>query len=92
VTDARRRSVFIQSGPTAPRSCPVCRRTLDAYTSLSVDPSNPRPVMTIDDLTRCAYCAAVLVVTTIGFRVATDADLVGLDDDLRRVLLTDFLR
>ena len=72
---------------TLARPCPICGVVLNAYTSVSVDPAYRRPTMKADDLTRCAYCSGVLVVTTIGFRVATDADLADMDPDMRRVLL-----
>ena len=73
-----------------PRRCPVCHETLDAYTSISVDPADPCPTMKPDDVTRCASCAVVLVVTTIGFRLATDDDLARLDPDLLPILTEDF--
>ena len=70
---------------TRARPCPVCREVLDAATPATIDDPTP-PRMRPGDLTRCAFCSAVLVVTYAGFRLATDADLETLPPELRRIL------
>lgn len=88
MTDDRapRPTAHIASARTAPRACPVCRRRLDAFTSVSLDPANPRPTLKIDDLTQCAYCGTILIVTTIGFRIPAEVDLDALDPVLRALV------
>jgi hypothetical protein len=81
------KTAHISSARTAPRACPVCWRRLDAVTSVSLDPSNPRPTLKIGALTQCAYCGTLLIVTTIGFRIAADVDLDALDPLLRALVL-----
>jgi hypothetical protein len=52
----------------------------------SLDPDDTQPKPRLDDITTCVYCRSVLVVTTVGFRLATDEDLARLDPDLRRLV------
>ena len=79
------RDVFVHTAETAPRACRGCRAQLDGATGIS---DEPNPILTEGAITCCAYCATILVVTADGFRLATDADLADLDDDLRAILLT----
>jgi hypothetical protein len=88
-TSTPRRDAFIHTARTPPRRCPACRVVLNAATGVSLDPADAHPEIKIGDVTACAECEAVLVVTTIGFRVATDADLAALDPTLRR-LVTEY--
>jgi len=81
------RPAVVHTDRTAPRPCPTCAATLDAFTAISIDPEHPTPALAVNDITRCDHCSSVLVVTTIGFRLATDADLDRLDPDLRRLVL-----
>jgi hypothetical protein len=80
---------FIHTARTAPRPCPACHTVLDAATSASLDPADPQPRIGIGDLTVCADCGAVLVLTEIGFRFGTEADLATIDP-LLSVLLLEF--
>jgi hypothetical protein len=47
--------------------------------------------MSDGDITTCAYCGAVSVVTGDALRLATDDDLARLPDELRHLALT-FIR
>jgi hypothetical protein len=86
-----REIAHIASRRAPPRSCPVCRRTLDAYTSVSFDPTQPAPALKVGALTQCAYCGTILVVTTIGFRIPETVDLDALHPALR-ALVDELLR
>ena len=77
---------FVHAHRTDDRACPICAARLDAATGVSLDDTDPRPQLTIDAVTLCAYCGTILVVTTLGFRVATAADIAGLDPRLRQLL------
>jgi hypothetical protein len=55
--------------------------------SLSLDATNPEPTLSPGDVTGCAGCGTILVVTRAGFRVATDEDVSTLDPELRAILL-----
>jgi len=81
-----RQTAHFATARATPRSCPVCCRLLDAYTSVSVDPANPRPTLKIGSLTQCAYCGTLLIVTTIGFRIPDSVDLDRLDPTLRALV------
>jgi hypothetical protein len=79
--------VFVHTARTRRRTCPACQTPLDAATSLSLDAADPQPTLSPGDLTGCAGCGTILVVTRAGFRVATDKDLSTLDPKLRAILL-----
>lgn len=65
----------------AARFCPSCQRRLDAVTSATVgDRPDTAPVPEPGDVTICAYCGAVLVMTTDSFRLATQAEVDALPD------------
>ena len=78
---------FLHTARTDDRACPVCARLLDAATGVSLDAKDRAPQLSIDDLTCCAYCRTILVVTTLGFRVATAAEIDAIDPKLRQLLL-----
>ena len=78
---------FVFTEHTDARTCPACARVLDGATGVSLDPDDPRPRICVDAVTVCVYCGTILVVTTIGFRIATDAELDGVDPKLRRLLM-----
>jgi hypothetical protein len=78
---------FVHTAPTAAEPCPVCRARLDAATGISLHASERRPTLQIGSISVCAYCHAILIVTTIGFRVATEAEINTLEPPARRVLL-----
>jgi hypothetical protein len=71
---------------TKRRRCPICRHRLDAATGVSTDTGDQAPRLVAGSITCCAYCGAILVVTTTGFRLATDADLADLEPVLRHLL------
>lgn len=77
---------FVYTSAADPRQCPVCARVLNAATGVSLDPAETHPTLTVDAVTVCAYCGTILVVTTLGFRPATDADLAPLDPRERALL------
>jgi hypothetical protein len=79
-----KRDAFVHTHDTPAHPCPVCHARLDAATGISL--SDPRPTLKVGDITCCAYCRAILVVTTLGFRLATDEDLADVEPTLRRVL------
>jgi len=79
--------IFIKMDRTRLRHCPTCRARLDGATGLSKDPAD-QARMKPGDVTVCAYCSSVLVVTADGFRLAVEADLADVDPDLRTILLT----
>jgi hypothetical protein len=81
VTD---RNAWIHTAQTEARPCPACGRVCDAATGVSLD--DPRPTLQIGDLSVCAYCRAVLVVTTIGWRLATQTEFDRLDPALRQLI------
>jgi hypothetical protein len=85
---AARREAFLFTEQTERRACPVCHAKLDAATGVSMDASDRRPTMKIGDLTVCVYCGGVLTLTTIGFRVATDAEVARVDHPLRDLILS----
>jgi hypothetical protein len=70
------------------RECPVCHRVCDAYTAVSVDADDPVPSMKPGDVTLCAYCGTILMVTTIGWRPATEAEVADLSPNLRTLLFS----
>ena len=78
------RHAFIHQAETQPRECPACHRVLTAATGVST--AETRPTIGIGDVSCCAYCGAVLVVTTLGFRLASDADLARLAPLARQIL------
>ena len=78
--------VFVFTAQTDARPCPVCGAQLDAATGVSSDPADPRPELAIGNVTACAYCGSILTVTTIGLRLATDADLANVDPRLKLLL------
>ena len=79
-------AAFIFTAETDALPCPVCHRRLDAATGVSLDPADTRPELKVGSISSCAYCGSILVVTTVGFRLATDADLADLDPVLRRLV------
>lgn len=81
-----RLDAFIYTSKTEARECPVCHRQLDGATGVSLDPSDRQPTLALDSVTCCAYCGTILVVTTIGFRLATDEDLADVEPKLRGLL------
>jgi hypothetical protein len=85
----RRETAYIFSDQTAARSCPVCHAKLDATTGVSLDEQDQRPRMEIGDITTCAYCRAILTLSTaLEFRIATETEIANLDPSLRDLLLT----
>jgi len=54
---------------------------------MSLDATDQQPTLSPGDVTGCAGCGTILVVTRVGFRIATDKDLATLDPMLRAVLL-----
>jgi hypothetical protein len=85
-TDAAKlRPAFIFTTKVEGRTCPACQCVLDGSTGVSLDQKDTHPVLGLGDITCCAYCGTILVCTTLGFRMATDADLEKLDPDLRKL-------
>src|SRR5262245_56258377 len=84
-----RRKAFVESHVEPVRACPNCRAELNAATSTTLDaqPDAAR-TMTVGDVSVCAYCSAILVVTDAGFRLATQAEFDQLDPVLRRLVST----
>jgi hypothetical protein len=77
--------VFVHTARTRRRTCPACQTRLDAATGLSL--TDRQPTLSPGDVTACAGCGTILVVTREGFRVATDKDLSTVDPKLRAILL-----
>lgn len=84
---ARKRPAYVYTSRPAARSCPACARVLDAATGVSLDPADRAPAPSPGDVTCCAYCGTILVYAAEGFRLATSADLDGLELELRRLML-----
>jgi hypothetical protein len=82
---------YVSTHRTIDRTCPACGRSLNAATGVSVDAADQNPQMSDGDITTCAYCGAVSVVTGDALRLATDDDLARLPDELRHLALT-FIR
>jgi hypothetical protein len=76
--------LIVESMRVEARRCPGCGRRVDAATLItSGEIRSPKA----GDLTICAYCTAVLVFTTAGFRFAVEADLDGIDPKMRAIAL-----
>jgi hypothetical protein len=77
VTDAWIRT----SGKLAVRSCPSCRRRLDAVTTATVGRKpTTTPLPKPGDITICGYCGAALVMTLDAFRIATQDEVDALPE------------
>lgn len=74
------------TGHLRARVCPSCHRRLDAVTSTTVG-QRPKtaPVPRLGDITICAYCSAVLVVTAKAFRLATQDEVDALPELAKRI-------
>jgi len=83
---AAKEQVFVRSGrDDRARECPVCHRICDAFQQLSLEPE-PAVMMKPGDITTCAYCGTLLMVTTIGWRPATDEEIAALPPTLRKIV------
>jgi hypothetical protein len=79
---------WVSTHRTVARACPACGRSLNAATGVSLDVADQVPEMGDGDITTCAYCGAVSVVTGDALRLATDDDLARLPEELRHIALT----
>jgi len=77
--------VFVTQQDLTPRSCPVCRGAISRVTSATTNPADPAPLPRLGEVVLCGYCASALVVTTIGYRVATAEEVARLDPMTRAI-------
>lgn len=81
------RAVFVSNARTKRRTCPVCKTVLDGAAGMRMDGplaiAEPQP----GNITLCAVCQSILIVTAVSFRVAVSADIDRLDPDVRKILL-----
>jgi hypothetical protein len=70
---------WVSSGRVPEHTCPVCKRKLDAVTSISASPEPVRPKA--GDICLCAYCHTVNVFNEDGsVRIATSEECASLPD------------
>jgi hypothetical protein len=81
-----KREAFIHTARTEVRICPACSAQHDAATGVSLEPGDTHPELRVGNLTACSRCGTILIVTTIGWRPATDEEIDRLDPDLKRLL------
>lgn len=69
----------------APRTCPVCRKTHDASTCVSLGGTTRRGLED-GDLSICSGCGGLLFAAGGGFRLATQEQFDELGPDLQRIV------